>query len=80
MERIMRRDRIDLPTRVYQVFDGDRCSVGSWSTRGLPLALVALAGHPTGYMLICDERQSRGMRSLGLSDLVVVRRVEGCAA
>ena len=70
----------DHATRVYQVFDGDGCSVGSWSTRGLPLALAALATHSTGHMLICDEHQGRGMRFLGYVDRVVVRRVEGCAA
>ena len=67
-------------TRVYQVFDADRCSVGSWSERGRAHALAALAQHPLGRMLVCDEYQGRGVQFMGWVDRVVIDTVPGTAA
>lgn len=64
-------------TRVYQVYDADRVCVGSWSARGLQNALVALAQHPFGRMVICDERLGRGVKFWGWVDRVVVEEIAG---
>ena len=65
------------PTRIFQVYDAQRRSVGSWSTRGYADALSMLERHPRGQMLVCDEYQGRGMQYLGWFERVVVDVVPG---